>query len=104
MIKPTSLLKVLNYLIGQQYDIDYVNLSPTAMRAAIALFRRIKIYEIKFFETYVIVYIQAKPITIKSDGWTTKRSQEVYIDTMTNTIYHDTIIKFKPNEHSSIRR
>jgi len=104
MIKPISLIKLLHYLIGQQYEVEQVNLAPTSMRGVVTLFRKIKTHEVKFFDTYLIIYIQTKPVKVFSDGWIVRNGRELYVDTINNTMYHDTIIKYKANEHSSIRR
>jgi hypothetical protein len=98
-----SLIRLLNYLIGQKYEVEHVNLSPTSMRGVVTLFRRIKIYEVRFFDTYLVIYIQSKPIKVFSEGWISRNGQELYMDTTTNTMYHDTIIKYKTNEYGSIR-
>jgi hypothetical protein len=102
MIKPISLIKLLTYLIGQRYNVEYVNLAPTPMRGVVTLFRKIKTYEVKFFDTYLIIYINSKPIKIFSEGWNTRADQELYIDPKTQAIYHDSIIKYHRDEHSSI--
>lgn len=96
MIKPISLIRQLNSLIGQHYEIDYVNLSPIAMRGMTSLLKRTRMYEIKFFDEYILVYLHAKPVIIKSVGWRSYGGNyDLFYDEKTNTMYNDIIIKFK---------
>lgn len=102
MIRPISLIKLLNYLIGQQYNIEYVNLAPAYMKACVVFFRKVKSFEVKFFDTYVVIYLQSKAIKVFSEGWITRVGQEIYVDSKTKTVYRDTIIKYTKDEHRSI--
>jgi hypothetical protein len=96
MIKATSLLKILNYLIGQNTEIDHLNLSPVLMLTMTALFRRLKTYEVKIFDDYLIIYIKSKPVVIKSYGW--KRynaAYDMYFNSETRTFHSHFYIQLK---------
>lgn len=96
MIKATSLLKILNSLIGQQFEIDHVNVSTELMKSVAAVYRRIKIYEIKYFDDYIIVYIQSTPVVLKSYGWRKYNTKyDLYFDSATNQFYSHLFIKLK---------
>ena len=96
MIKATSLLKILNYLIGQNTEIDHLNLSPVLMLSMTALFRRLKSYEVKIFDDYLIIYIKTKPVVIKSYGWKRYNSAyDLHFDFDTNTYHSHFYIKMK---------
>jgi hypothetical protein len=102
MIRPTSLIKILNSLIGQHFEIDHVNISPSMMRSLIVQYRKIKVYEINFFNDYIIIYIQSKPIVLKSYGWQKFcNSYEMYYDRESNQFSTHLYIKLK-HEHRSI--
>jgi hypothetical protein len=96
MIKATSLLKILNYLIGQNSEIDHLNLSPVLMMSMTSLFRRLKSYEVKIFDDYLIIYIKAKPIVMKSYGWKRYNSAyDLYFNPRTNTFHSHFYIQMK---------
>lgn len=93
IISPNYLIRTLESLIGRNYEIDHVNLSPTMMRNTVLLFRKIKAFEIKFFDEYLIIYIKNKPVQIKSYGWIGQH--ELYFDSQQNCMYHNVIIKLR---------
>ena len=96
MIRPTSLIKILNSLIGQQFEIDHVNVSPSMMRNLIIQYRKIKSYEIKFFSDYIIIYIKAKPVVLKSYGWQKYcSSYEMFYHSVSNQFFTHLFIKLK---------
>jgi hypothetical protein len=66
------------------------------MKGMVALLKRTRIYEIKFFDEYIVIYIQAKPIVIKSQGWRKYGGNyDLYFDQKSNAMYNDIIINFK---------
>jgi hypothetical protein len=96
MIKPTSLIKILNSLIGQNFEIDHVNISPTLMQSVIIQYRKIKIYEIKYFKEYMIIYVKSKPVVLKSYGWKKYCSlYEMYYDSNSEQFFTHLFINLK---------
>jgi hypothetical protein len=99
MIKPNSLLALLKHLVKQKYDIDHINVNPILMPKIQVLFQRIKAYEVRFFKDYVIIYIDTKPIVIKSYGWMRAHGsyEPILIDPITKSMYTQMIIKYNEN-------
>ncbi len=96
MIRPTSLIKILNSLIGQHFEIDHVNISPSLMRSLIVQYRKIKVYEINFFSDYIIIYIKTKPIVLKSYGWQKYcGTYEMFYHDVSNQFFTHLFIKLK---------